>query len=343
MAGTVAGTAAGTTAGTAAGMMAGTITPVGGEMMAGTMMAGTMMVPPTGGDCDPVFLQCVEGCQDQMCVQNCFNVTDGQTQSLYNDFQGCLQDAGMSCPQGDTTCLLTTCETEYNACFGAIPMGMASCGDIFGCLQSCGPMDQACTEACVESGTLAAQLQFSDVNSCFFEAIDNGCAQDDPMCYNQACQTELAACQAGGGGSAPPPAPGSLSCGGTVLCLSSCEPNDNACLQGCSMGLAPDQEDELVALNMCAETNMCQDQACIEMTCSAEYTACFPEGTQSCGSVMMCIEACTTQSCLNECALEADMDAQTELNTLFMCLQENSCMAYNCPACSTEYSACTAP
>jgi hypothetical protein len=48
-------------------------------MMAGTMMAGTMMVPPTGGDCDPVFLQCVEGCQDQMCVQNCFNVTDGQT------------------------------------------------------------------------------------------------------------------------------------------------------------------------------------------------------------------------------------------------------------------------
>jgi hypothetical protein len=324
-------------------MMAGTITPVGGEMMAGTMMAGTMMVPPTGGDCDPVFLQCVEGCQDQMCVQNCFNVTDGQTQSLYNDFQGCLQDAGMSCPQGDTTCLLTTCETEYNACFGAIPMGMASCGDIFGCLQSCGPMDQACAEICVESGTLAAQLQFSDVNSCFFEAIDNGCAQDDPMCYNQACQTELAACQAGGGGSAPPPAPGSLSCGGTVLCLSSCEPNDNACLQGCSMGLAPDQEDELVALNMCAETNMCQDQACIEMTCSAEYTACFPEGTQSCGSVMMCIEACTTQSCLNECALEADMDAQTELNTLFMCLQENSCMAYNCPECSTEYNACTAP
>jgi len=338
-AGTMAGTPAGMMAGTPAGMMAGTmVTPVGGD----EMMGGTT-VPPAGGDCDPAFLECIETCEEQSCVQNCFNVAPGETQSLYNAFQSCLQGANMTCPQGDTSCLLSTCETEYNACFGPLPMGTASCGDIFNCLQSCGPNDQTCVEMCINSGTLNAQIQFSDVNSCFFAAIDSGeCSQEDAMCYNQACQSELAACEGiGGGGNNGPPPAGSLSCGGALLCAGNCEQTDAQCQQACLNGVNADEGDELQALLGCLQTNMCQDQACIDMNCSAEYTACIPPGTQSCGEVLMCIESCTDQNCLAECQLAGSMEAQTELGALGMCLQTNSCAAPSCPECANEYSACT--
>ena len=157
---------------------------------------------------------------------------------------------------------------------------------------------------------------------------------------NQACQTELAACQGGGGGSAPPPAPGSLSCGGAFLCASNCGQDDGACQQACLNGIAADQQDELDGILMCLQTNMCQDQACVDMNCSAEYSACFPEGDQSCGQVLMCIESCTDQNCAAECTLAANMDGQAALNTLGMCVQANSCMTYTCPECATEYDAC---
>jgi hypothetical protein len=223
-------------------------------------------------------------------------------------------------------------------------MGTSTCSDIFNCLGTCGETDQMCAEQCIYGGTIDAQLQFSDIQQCFNEAIESGaCDRADVACYNAACQNELLACEglAGGGGGGAP-APGSLSCGGTILCAQSCNPTDAACQNGCANGIAEDQVAAFEGLLTCAEMNCPEGSAmdCVDTNCAAELEACFPAGDQACGDVLTCIEGCTDSYCVNECQLAADDAAQMELSALAMCLNTNMCMALDCPECATEYDAC---
>ena len=225
-------------------------------------------------------------------------------------------------------------------------MGTATCGDIFSCLQSCGPMDQACQSGCVESGTIDAQIQFSDANSCFLQAIEDGCAQDDPACYNQACQAELMACQAGGGGGSgsniPPPAAGTLSCGAAYVCAGvRCEPTDMACQQECLAGVSAAEQGALNAFLTCGGNAMCQDAACLEASCGPEYSACFPDGNLTCGDFLSCTETCGQDIyCVIQCELDVQEAEQMPLQALGQCAQNNMCTSYDCPQCATEYAAC---
>jgi hypothetical protein len=145
----------------AAGMPAAGTTGdnVTGGMTSGGMMpvAGTDM--PSGDGCDPAFIECYNQCESMECAGMCFTNASSETQTLFNGFQNCVQNSGCQ----DNACVLMTCGSEYEACFGPLAMGTASCGDIFGCLQNCGPNDQMCAEACITSGSVEAQIQFSDV------------------------------------------------------------------------------------------------------------------------------------------------------------------------------------
>jgi hypothetical protein len=170
------------------------------------------------------------------------------------------------------------------------------------------------------------------------------CAEDDVQCWNAACQDEILACAGeGGGGPGGAPAPGSLSCGGTILCLGECEPTDMACQQACGAGLAMDATAAFENLATCAETNCANsmEETCLQMNCQTEFDACFPAGTLSCGEVLTCIQGCTDQYCGVECQLGADEAAQMELSALAMCIQSTpTCMGLDCPECATEYDAC---
>lgn len=328
--------------------VAGTVTagdtpPPGGMMTGGEMTPGGGMVPTPGGNCDPAFLECMNGCQDQNCQQSCFTNAPSETQTLFNAFQSCIQNSGCQ----TTGCILMTCENEYTACYGEIPMGSGDCNSILDCLPTCSETDQACFEGCIYGATIEAQLQFFEAQECVINSIDSGmCADDDTACYNMACQTELLACVGQGGNPGGPggaPAPGSLSCGGTLVCLQECQPTDMACQQDCGAGLSMDDVDAFEGLGDCAEMNCAtsMEEGCLEMNCQAELDACFPVGTLSCGEVLSCFEGCTDQYCLVECQLDADEAAQMELGALSMCIGSNdTCMGLDCPECATEYEAC---
>lgn len=330
------------TAGTAAGDSAGTgVMPVAGESAGMDMppMAGT--TPAPGGACDPAFLECYGACEDQNCLQGCFTNAPGETQTLFNAFQSCVQNSGCQ----TNGCVFQTCGNEYEACFGPLPMGSSNCNGIFECLNACPENDEACPSACIEDGTIDAQLQFSAIQQCFIDSIESGmCAETDSDCYVAACESVILECEGiEGGGGGGEPAPGSLSCGGAILCAQSCPANDMACQTACLNGLAPDQVAILESLDMCAGTNCAEstEMDCVEMNCAAELEACFPAGDKSCGEVLTCIEGCTDNFCVNECQLSATEEAQGELSTLAMCLNANMCVGdLQCEACSTEYDAC---
>ena len=319
------------------------VTPVGGETggMDVPPVGGMDMPPmPSGGDCDPAFIECMNGCEDQACQQGCFTNAPSETQTLYNAFQSCIQMSGCQ----TNGCVLTTCGAEFEACYGPLPMGDSNCNGIFECLNTCPEGDQSCPEGCINNGTIDAQIQFSDIQQCFIESIDSGmCSDDDSDCYISACESVILMCEGiGGGGGGGTPAPNSLSCGGTILCLQSCEPTDMACQTGCANGLAMDQETVFNSFLECAETNCSEstEMGCVEMNCATELEACFPAGDKSCNEVLTCIEACTDSYCISECELSISDAGTPALSALAMCLNSNMCTSFDCEECATEYDAC---
>lgn len=313
--------------------------PVGGmDMPVGGMdmpVGGTEM--PVDNDCGEI-VTCANSCMDQSCVQSCFQNGTSEGQGRFNDLLACLQNTIQTgqCGQEDFACQNQACGTELTACVGEQgPMmtGTLSCSDLNACFSMCNPNDQACVQDCFNNATATAQQQYGAIITC---AQNSGCPEADNACVNNACSSEIQACL--GGGSTP--AVGSLSCGGVFLCASSCGQNDSACQNNCIQAVAADQAELLDAYLGCAETNMCQDQACIETNCAAEEAACFPPGDQSCGQVLDCIGMCQDQSCAGECQLQATEEASTELQALGECLNTNSCMSFDCPQCATEYANC---
>ncbi len=319
--------------------VAGTEMPVAGTEMpvAGTEMpvAGTEM--PVDNDCAEI-VNCANSCQDQNCVQACFNNGTAEGQSRFNSLLSCIQGTVQNgqCAQDDFACQNQACEGELNACVGEqgpTMTGDLSCADLNACFSMCDPNDQNCVQECFNSATATAQQQYSAIITC---AQGSGCPETDNACVNNACANEIQACLGGG----TTPTVGSLSCGGVFICASSCGQTDSACQQNCLNAVAADQTDELEAYLGCLETNMCQDQACVEANCVMEEAACFPPGTQSCGEVLTCIGTCQDQSCAGECQLQATDEAMTELEALGECINANSCMNFDCPQCATEYASC---
>jgi len=221
---------------------------------------------------------------------------------------------------------------------GDTPEG-GSCGEILTCASEQMCADQACLDECASEGSPEAQALFAALFSCIQEASMT-CGQDQ-NCVAMACQSEGIACQ-GGAGPVMPPAM-DLSCAETLFCASQCAPTDAACQQGCINAVSAADAPILDAYGQCLQTNMCQDEACVQMNCSAQYEACIPPGMSGCGDVFMCLSTCREEQCAFNCQIEADAEAQQLLTDLVNCMQTNNCMGNpNCTACSPQLSACQA-
>ena len=196
-------TAAGTSNVCIPGMMStgGTEVPVGGtEMpMAGTEMpmGGTEM--PMGGtevsgpdsDCGEI-VACANSCQDQSCVQACFNSASAQGQSLFNALLGCITGTveNGQCGQEDFACQNQAFGAELTACVGEqgpTQTGTLSFADLNGCFNMCGPNDLECIQGCFNNATATAQQQYGAIIMC---AQGSGCAEGDNACVNNACANE---------------------------------------------------------------------------------------------------------------------------------------------------------
>ncbi len=92
---------------------------------------------------------CLNGCKsDAMCEQQCYATHPNGAAVLYA-LSNC---GGVNCPvdcpgtqplEPCTTCMVETCEGEFNACLSS-----ASCLNLYQCLSTCAPLDLACNQKC---------------------------------------------------------------------------------------------------------------------------------------------------------------------------------------------------
>ncbi|MBM4353890.1 MAG: hypothetical protein FJ109_08855 [Deltaproteobacteria bacterium] len=100
--------------------------------------------------------------QPNPCISDCwtFYVDD-------NHVVECLDANGyFDCAPDDEKCLSDAegeCLAELNACF---PPGILTCKEIFDCMDTCAPTDQACFSTCYQSGTKEAQGEFGAIVDC---------------------------------------------------------------------------------------------------------------------------------------------------------------------------------
>ena len=205
---------------------------------------------------------------------------------------------------GTDTSTTTSMDTTMNMDMGMT--GMATCGEINGCLGNCGQMDTACQNACIASGSPAAQMEFNNLAMC----LQTNCAMamDLQACADMNCPTELEACFG-------PVMTGDLTCDEVFTCFDTCPVDgmgnpDQMCLQDCfnsGSAAAQQQYNDIVA---CNTTNMCMgDGTCLQTNCPTELDACF-------GAVgtAFCLDDCTqTQMCADAMTFCFDLDATSSV------------------------------
>ncbi len=122
-----------------------------------------------------------------------------------------------------------------------------------------------------------------------------------------------------------------LDCVGINDCLSECNPNDQDCIQDCMNQGSPEAQGQYNAIIQCLIDNGAQqcppgDAQCqndiIAEHCMDEYGTCFPAGTMDCQEMYDCIQACTTDTCPNECAANSTLDAVNKYNAIVTCVIE---------------------
>lgn len=83
---------------------------------------------------------------------------------------------------------------------------------------------------------------------------------------------------AGKGAEDPEPTPGGgTTCRVAAICIGECADGDDACVQQCVAGMSDAELGELQELATCISNSGCEDDECIQNTCSAEITACVSE------------------------------------------------------------------
>jgi hypothetical protein len=143
-----------------------------------------------------------------------------------------------------------------------------------------------------------------------------------------------------GDGDGDPP---NLSCGAILVCIDACPKDDLACLDDCVEIGNPDAQAEAEALLACVLDSACEDDACIELECTAELFSCST-GDMTCSALWSCATDCgEDEACTAECAFESTKLAQDQANELVMCIESNSCTDEACilENCGNEWFSCT--
>lgn len=215
--------------------------------------------PPSGGNTPPVggnlscaeITQCFQDCpeNDEACIGGCIDSGSAEGQQTLSAIYTCLE-----ANNNDET----RCQAEIEACVGAAPPppppGDLSCAEINACLADCGENDEACLQACVESGSAEGQQTLRTAIECI--EANNG---DQSM-----CQAEIEACVG-----APPP-PGTDTCSVVLNCVVMATTQAEA--QECYAGGSEAARSLFEAFAVCFDENMCMAVPCD--ACNAEFDAC---------------------------------------------------------------------
>lgn len=92
---------------------------------------------------------CLNGCNgDATCEQQCYATHPDGAAVLYALSNCGGVNCSVDCPGTQpldpcTTCMVETCEGEFNACLSS-----ASCLNLYQCLSGCAPLDLACNQKC---------------------------------------------------------------------------------------------------------------------------------------------------------------------------------------------------
>jgi len=163
--------------------------------------------------------------------------------------------------------------------------GTATCGAVLGCLQEkqCKPGDATCANACLATGTAAAQQTFGALSSCTEKAMASACAscKTSPQteacvsCLETSCQSSYTACGL------------TQTCAQAADCAMKCGPNDKTCAGACMSKATPTAGLRLMNLQTCMQSSLsgsckasCSDpmsvscQSCVKPACASQAQAC---------------------------------------------------------------------
>jgi len=117
--------------------------------------------------------QCFAACPEvpegepNPCISDCWSSGSVEAQKAYAAILECLEAQGYwDCAEADEKCIAdaeAACSAEFDACF---PPGTLTCKEIFDCMDTCAPSDQACFSTCLQSGTKEAQGEFGAIVDC---------------------------------------------------------------------------------------------------------------------------------------------------------------------------------
>ena len=187
----------------------------------------------------------------------------------------------------------------------------------------------SCLPGCQQNPELAQQI-FGLAGDC--RGLVEGIAAGSPQFAD--------ACGIGGG----PPPDGAGTCGGIFDCFGDCPQGDQQCLQGCVQRADAQGQGQFNDVQECLQRTGCLDRepdTCNE-DCGNEIDACFGVGVgnEDCTTVLECILACQSNECARGCFFSGTQAAQDGFNALADCLNENMCMAVDCPQCVAQLNAC---
>lgn len=220
---------------------------------------------------------CIGTCPDDpttgpQCGSDCIGSGTVEAQQTWGALIDCLDTNGyFECPEGDNACLDTAwapCQDEMDAC---VPPGTATCLEMYLCLGDC--TDEACSQACLQSGSSEGKTQWNSFINCIDAAGYFECQEGDDACLEAAwagCDAEFKAC-----------AHGDKTCKDIFDCLNACAPTDQNCALECRLtgSIAGQNSFEDVVdciIEACPndDTAECQNNA-LSGVCSSLYNTCM--------------------------------------------------------------------
>ena len=271
------------------------------------------------------LVECPAG--DTNCRDNCVASASPTGYEQLVALQTCVSDT--ACAEGDSACVVRTCQNEIRTCFGSVivPMGTDDCRALNTCLGECVDGDQPCIDNCFIGSSDEGYNAFQDLSRC---VRGSNCPPGDGDCQRDACGLEFESCF---GPPAPPPM-GNLDCAGLNDCVQDCAQGDQACINACIANSTQAGYDELVAIYDCFDRSMCADDdgECRQMACQMQLETCFgpaamPMGNLTCSQFNACLSNCpeNDRDCTDNCIRQSSPAAFALFNAAIRCIQEANC------------------
>jgi cysteine-rich repeat protein len=219
------------------------------------------------------------------CVRSC---TDGSTRCLVNVLQECIEKNWVDkedCDDTELLCLPSPESSGYQRVYECRELGEDnSCAVILACYNACAE-DEECIEACIASGTEAAQNFFDPLLECGVENCEG--ALSNTTCLREYCNTAYRACRND---------PGVVCSNGFVEGSEECDDGNLSNMDGCSGECKIEtagtcNNGVIESLEQCEDGNLDNGDGCDEF-CRFEYDDRFDfEGPEYSGDSLMILNS----------------------------------------------------